>query len=86
MAALQRSAPARALAKTSLPSGCRAYLHRSSPGAAISCLSAHGYRGFIAYRPASRYWAPQGIETGILVLLAVVLIVVTAVVVLSGGG
>ena len=27
---------------------------------------AHGYHGFVTYQPASRYWAFQGIETGIL--------------------
>ena len=42
----------------------------------------HGYHGFISYQPASRYWAFQGIETGIFVLLAAALIAVTAIVVL----
>jgi hypothetical protein len=42
-------------------------------------LAAHGYRGFITYQPASRYWAFQGIETGIFVLLAAALIAVTAI-------
>ena len=43
---------------------------------------AHGYRGFVTYQPASRYWAFQGIETGIFVVLAAALIALTAVVVL----
>jgi hypothetical protein len=47
----------------------------------FSCITAHGYRGFITYQPASRYWAFQGIETGIFVLLATALIAVTAIVV-----
>jgi hypothetical protein len=47
-----------------------------------SCLTARGYRGFITYQPANRYWAFQGIETGIFVLLAAALIAVTAIVVL----
>ncbi len=60
---------------------------RHSPSRARSsffpCLAAHGYRGsFITYQPASRYWAFQGIETGIFVLLAAALIAVTAIVVL----
>ena len=49
------------------------------------CLSgcvSHGYRAFITYQPASRYWAFQGIETGIFVALAAVLIAVMAIVVL----
>jgi hypothetical protein len=46
------------------------------------CVAAHGYRAFITYQPASRYWAFQGIETGIFVLLAAALIAVTAIVVL----
>jgi hypothetical protein len=37
---------------------------------------------FIIYQPASRYWAFQGIETGIVVFLAAVLLAVTAIVVL----
>jgi hypothetical protein len=44
---------------------------------ATSCLAAHGYRGYLAYQPASRFWAFQGIETGIFVVLAAVLLGVT---------
>lgn len=47
-----------------------------------SCMAAHGYRVMITYQPADRYWAFQGIETGIFVLLAAVLIAVTATAVL----
>ncbi len=42
----------------------------------------HGYRAFITYQPASRYWAFQGIETALFVVLAAALIAVTAIVVL----
>jgi ABC-type transport system involved in multi-copper enzyme maturation permease subunit len=42
-----------------------------------SCLAAHGYRGYLSYQPASRFWAFQGIETGIFVVLAAVLLAVT---------
>ena len=48
----------------------------------MSCLTAHGIRGFVTYQPAGRYWAFQGIETGIFVLLAAALLAVTAMVVL----
>ena len=39
-------------------------------------------RGLITYQPASRYWAFQGIETGIFVILAAALVAITAIVVL----
>jgi len=66
----------------SLPRACQA-LAFQGPRSFFPCLAAHGYRGsFITYQPASRYWAFQGIETGIFVLLAVVLLAVTTVVIL----
>ena len=40
------------------------------------------FRFFITYQPGDRFWAFQGIETGIFVALAAVLIAVTAVVLL----
>jgi hypothetical protein len=65
-----------------MPSACAA-LAIQAPGRVFSCLTAHGYRGiFVSYQPAGRYWAFQGIETGIFVLLAAALIAVTAIVVL----
>jgi hypothetical protein len=42
-----------------------------------SCLAAHGYRGYLSYQPANRFWAFQGIETGIFVALAAILLAVT---------
>ena len=65
----------------SLPSACR-NLASQSPQKFFPCLTARGYHGFITYQPADRYWAFQGIETGIFVLLAAALIAVTAIVVL----
>ncbi len=48
-----------------------------------SCTQALSqFRGFLTYQPASRYWAFQGIETGIFVLLAAALVAVTAAVLL----
>ena len=55
----------------------------ASPNSVFSCMQAHGWRGFVTYQPASRYWPFQGIETGIYVLLAAALIAVTFVVVRS---
>jgi hypothetical protein len=49
-------------------------IHNASP---LPCLAAHGYRGYLTYQPASRFWAFQGIETGIFVVLAAVLLGVT---------
>jgi hypothetical protein len=42
--------------------------------AALSCMTAQGYRGYLTYQPASRFWAFQGIETGIFVVLAAALL------------
>ncbi|MGH3304029.1 MAG: hypothetical protein ACRDOK_20600 [Streptosporangiaceae bacterium] len=64
----------------SLPSACRTLVFQE-PFKFGSCLAAHGYRVLITYQPAGRYWAFQGIETGIFVLLAATLIAVTAIVV-----
>jgi hypothetical protein len=61
-----------------IPSACQALVSQG-PLRVMSCLTAHGYHGLITYQPASRYWAFQGIETGIFVLLAAALITVTAI-------
>lgn len=45
--------------------------------AALSCMRAHGFRGFTVYQPASRYWAFQGIEAGIFAALAAALLALT---------
>jgi len=49
----------------------------SAQNAANQCLARAGYHNFLSYQPASRYWAFQGIETGIFVALALVLLAVT---------
>jgi len=70
-----------------LPASCRRLLpgvstsKSGSLNAALSCMRAHGWRGFATYQPASRYWPFQGIETGIYLLLAAALIAVTFVIV-----
>ena len=66
---------------SNMPSACRALVFHG-PLRTSSCLTAHGYRGFISYQPASRYWAFQGIETGIFVILAAALIAVTVIAVI----
>jgi hypothetical protein len=42
--------------------------------AVLSCMQSAGYRQFVTYQPAGRYWAFQGIETGIFLALAAILI------------
>jgi hypothetical protein len=41
------------------------------------CMTAQGFRKLITYQPAGRFWAFQGIEAGIFLVLAAVLIAVT---------
>jgi hypothetical protein len=61
-----------------LPSACLHATHNSpDPQAVLPCLAAHGYRASVTFQPASRFWAFQGIETGIFVVLAAVLIGIT---------
>lgn len=55
-----------------LPASCQ-----QPTGNAPACLAAHGYRAYLTYQPASRFWAFQGIETGIFVVLAAALIGIT---------
>ncbi len=65
----------------SLPSSCAPVAHGAHVTPACSqALTA--FRGFITYQPASRYWAFQGIETGIFILLAAILLTIAAAVLL----
>ncbi len=64
-----------------LPSACRSLVFQHSHNF-LSCLADHGYHGFISYQPADRYWAFQGIETGIFAALAAALIALAAIVVI----
>lgn len=52
----------------------------NNPGGALSCMQRLGYRQFVTYQPASRYWAFQGIEAGIFVALTAGLLALTYVV------
>ena len=68
---------------TSLPAPCQALagsgntpFTRASEHAVLACAQAHHIRAFLTYQPAGRYWAFQGIETGIFVLLAAALLAV----------
>jgi hypothetical protein len=55
-----------------IPAVCQKFIQNPA-----SCMTAHGYRGYVTYQPASRFWAFQGIETGIFVVLAAALLGVT---------
>ena len=65
---------------TSLPKTCGG-LATDPQHMTSSCRAAlSGYRSFITYQPASRFWTFQGIETGIFVALVAILLTVTAIV------
>jgi hypothetical protein len=65
-----------------LPASC-ANVAKGVAGVAPSCRDAlTRFQAYLTYQPGSRYWAFQGIETGIFVLLAAALIAATAIVVL----
>jgi len=61
------------------PAGSGSYIFNGSPVPAVCakvmqnpapCMAAHGYQEYLAYQPADRFWAFQGIETSIFVVLA----------------
>jgi len=62
-----------------VPAACQQFMPKAGINLqpVLSCMTAHGYRGYLTYQPASRFWAFQGIETGIFVALAAVLLGVT---------
>jgi len=54
-----------------IPAGC------NPNGNPLACLAAHGYRGYMTYQPADRFWAFQGIETAIFLAIAAGLLGIT---------
>jgi ABC-type transport system involved in multi-copper enzyme maturation permease subunit len=60
-----------------IPAACLHAAATPNPQAPLPCLAAHGYRGYVTFQPASRFWAFQGIEAGIFVVLAAILLAVT---------
>ncbi len=48
----------------------------SDPSVVARCIEAHGYRQLEVFQPLSRYWALQGLELAIFVVLAFTLIAV----------
>jgi hypothetical protein len=57
-----------------IPASCVPSFASGGPKAVPDCLAAHGYRGYLTYQPAARFWAFQGIEAGLYVLLAAALL------------
>jgi len=64
------------------PAVCRALIGQGGPGKYFACMGDHGFHNILTYQPANRYWAFQGIETGIFVALAAALVAVTLIVLL----
>lgn len=72
---------------TSLPTSCQQLIPASASGpggpsdatvnAVLECMQKAGWRQFLSYQPISRYWAFQGIETGIYLTVAAALIAIT---------
>ncbi len=77
-AACQKLIPASAIPSPANPAGPP----NGVMNAVFGCLQRLGYRQFVTYQPISRYWAFQGIETGIYVAVAAALIALTFYVVL----
>jgi len=66
-----------------LPRHCQALIDiggqisKASLQAAGACVRAAGYRGYVTYQPAGRFWIFQGIEASIFVVLAATLFALT---------
>ena len=60
---------------TGMPAKCNAVAHNQA--SAWSCLSVHGYHAALTYQPGARYWAFQGIESGIFLVLVAILVALT---------
>jgi hypothetical protein len=58
-----------------VPAPCRGNGHQA-PAILNSCLASHGFHTQIVYQPASRFWAFQGIEAGIFIVVAAALVAV----------
>jgi hypothetical protein len=55
------------------PAACRTVTPEGK-GLLGQCLASHGFRQVVTYQPDGRFWAFQGIEAGIFVLLAAALV------------
>ena len=66
--------------QSALPAQCQALVGQGGRSG-LACVQAAGYRQYVTYQPGSRYWAFQGIETGIYVVLAAALLAVAFIVI-----
>ncbi len=57
----------------SIPQACQSNV-LGGKGVTLQCMASHGFHEVISYQPASRFWAFQGIEAAIFVVLAVGLV------------
>lgn len=67
------------VSSASVPPSCGSGMAQAQnhPGAALSCMQRLGYRQFVTYQPANRYWEFQGIETVVFVALTAALLALT---------
>jgi hypothetical protein len=56
-----------------IPAACRTVV-LGGKGIRGQCLAEHGWHQLVTYQPAGRFWAFQGIEAGIFVVLALALV------------
>lgn len=61
-------------APAAIPAACRAMI---SGRQLAACLNSHGFHYLVSYQPANRFWAIQGTETAIFLVISVVLVVFT---------
>jgi hypothetical protein len=66
---------AHGLNPNNLPAACQAGASLDK-GSIVNCLTSHGFLNSITYQPASRFWAFQGIESAIFVVLSAGLIAI----------
>jgi hypothetical protein len=59
-----------------VPAACQR-VFPGGKGLGPQCLASHGFRQLVSYQPAGRFWAFQGVEAGIFLVLAVALVVFT---------
>ena len=59
-----------------VPAACRVNVPGGG-GVQARCLASHGFHQVLTYQPASRFWAFQGLEAGLFVVLAAGLVAFT---------
>ncbi len=56
------------------PAACQAAPPSGGKGVLGQCLASHGFRQAVTFQPAGRFWAFQGMEAAIFVVLAAALV------------